>query len=86
MLTFWYVNMPNVTADFGSFSDSIAIFLGIFKHTHFHNMLLHIYMSGFQRIKLFPLTFHKIYENLMRNITYQTLKFLKNPIKQENLP
>ena len=38
MYKFWYVNMPNVTAGYGRFSDSIA-FLGIFIHYFDHSYL-----------------------------------------------
>ena len=37
-------------------------------------VIKHVKTAGFQRIKLFLLTFYKIYESL---------KFLRNPIKRE---
>ena len=39
---FWYVNMPNVSVGYGSFSDLIVFFLGIFIYCYiFESLEIH---------------------------------------------
>ena len=80
----WHGEWKNTQIKLKNQTDvTINAYIGLFIwYTHFHKMQLHIWQDFY----VFSLTFHTIYESLMKNITYQTLKFPNNLIKPENLP